>query len=99
MTPETEAAQLYIADSIVPFNGSTQQFINAISVEHPAKNKSSEMHRIFEMIARILTLMTSPLCVRLYIVYSDEVLRKKGNENINRISSGRAESYHDKVLS
>lgn len=75
----------YIADSIVPFNGTTQQFINAISVEHPTKSKSSEMHRIFEMIAQHTDSNDISIFVSDCILsYPDDVLRKKGNENINR---------------
>jgi len=75
----------YIADSIVPFNGTTQQFINAISVEHPTKSKSSEMHRIFEMIAQHTDSNDISIFVSDCILsYPDAVLRQKGNENINR---------------
>ena len=75
----------YISDSIVPFNGSTQEFINAISVQHPAKSKSSEMHKIFEMIARHTDSNDISIFVSDCILsYPDAVLRQKGNENINR---------------
>lgn len=41
----------YIADTITPFTGTTKDFIYEISTKKPAKEKSSEMHRIFKMIA------------------------------------------------
>ncbi|SFM82307.1 hypothetical protein SAMN05428949_0920 [Chitinophaga sp. YR627] len=75
----------YIADSIVAFNGTTQQFINAISVDHPTKSKSSEMHKIFEMIAQRTDSNDISIFVSDCILsYPDAVLRQKGNENINR---------------
>ncbi|ACU61961.1 hypothetical protein [Chitinophaga pinensis] len=75
----------YIADSIVPFSGSTQQFINAISTGHPTKSKSSEMHKIFEMIAQHTDSNDISIFVSDCILsYPDAVLRQKGNENINR---------------
>jgi hypothetical protein len=41
----------FIADSLVAFNGTTQEFINTIAVNNPAYGKSSQMHKIFKMIA------------------------------------------------
>lgn len=41
----------YIADSITAFPGSTEDFINALATKAPAKEKSSEMDKIFKMIA------------------------------------------------
>jgi hypothetical protein len=42
----------YVADSIIPYKKSTSSFIGAISTTKIAKSKSSEMHTIFENIAR-----------------------------------------------
>ena len=41
----------FIADTITPFTGTTEDFINELSTKHPAKEKSSEMHKIFKMVA------------------------------------------------
>lgn len=41
----------FIADTITPFSGTTKDFIYEISIKQPAKEKSSEMHKIFKMIA------------------------------------------------
>ena len=74
----------YISDSIVPFEGSTQDFINTISTTTVAKGKSSEMHRIFKMVAdktdsNDISVFVSD-CI---LSYPDAVLKQKGNENIN----------------
>ncbi|SFF00331.1 hypothetical protein SAMN05518672_1143 [Chitinophaga sp. CF118] len=75
----------YIADSIVKFPGTTQDFINAISIKQPAKEKSSEMHKIFKMIAAKTDSNDISIFVSDCILsYPDDVLRKKGNENLNR---------------
>lgn len=75
----------YIADSILPFDGTTQQFINAIAVKQPAKNKSSEMHRIFEMIAQHTDSNDISIFVSDCILsYPDNILKEKGNQNLNR---------------
>lgn len=41
----------YIADAVIPFKGTTEDFIYTLSTQHPAKEKSSEMHKIFQLIA------------------------------------------------
>lgn len=41
----------YIASSVIPYTNSTQNFIRDISTTKVASSKSSEMHRIFELIA------------------------------------------------
>src|SRR5689334_5836055 len=38
----------YIADTITPFKGNTEDFINDMSTRQPAKEKSSEMQNIFK---------------------------------------------------
>ena len=75
----------YIADTIKRFSGNTQDFINAISTQQPAHDKSSEMHKIFKMIAEQTDSNDISIFVSDCILsYPDEVLRKKGNENINK---------------
>lgn len=75
----------YISDSIQPFNGNTQEFINEISTKRPTNGKSSEMHKLFEMIA----LHTDSNDISIFVSdcilsYSDDKLKIKGNQNINR---------------
>lgn len=41
----------YVADSLTPYTGSTKDFIREISTTKVATEKSSEMHKILEMIA------------------------------------------------
>lgn len=75
----------YINDSIVPYQGSTRDFINAISTKQPAKGKSSEMHKIFSMVAAHTDSNDISIFVSDCILsYSDDVLRQKDNRNINR---------------
>lgn len=75
----------YIANSMVRFPGTTQDFINAISIKQPAREKSSEMHKIFKMIAAQTDSNDISIFVSDCILsYADDVLRKKGNENLNR---------------
>ncbi|MBW8687113.1 hypothetical protein [Chitinophaga rhizophila] len=76
----------YIADSIVPFNGSTQDFINALAVKPPPGNKSSEMHKIFEMIAQHTGTNDISLFVSDCILsYPDKVV--KANPEINKYNA------------
>lgn len=42
----------YIADSVIQHTGSTHDFIASIATKNPAQDKSSQMHKIFEMIAQ-----------------------------------------------
>jgi len=75
----------YISDSIVPFQGSTDQFINEISTKPLVRGKSSEMHKLFDMIAQHtgdndISIFVSD-CI---LSYPDAVLKIKGNEEINR---------------
>lgn len=73
----------YIANSITPFSGTAQDFVYEISTKQTAKEKSSEMHRIFRMIAdktdsNDISMFVSD-CI---LSYSDEDIKK--NPEINR---------------
>lgn len=75
--------EYYIADSIIPFSGSTEAFINDMSTRQPAKEKSSEMQRMFKMIAdktdsNDISMFVSD-CI---LSYSDAEV--KANKEINR---------------
>lgn len=73
----------FIADSIVPFRGNTQSFIRAISTTKVASSKSSEMHRIFEMVANSTKSNEISLLVSDCILsYPDEDIKR--NSQINR---------------
>ena len=72
----------FIADSLVPFNGTTQEFINTIAVRSPAYGKSSQMHKIFKMIAdktdsNDISMFVSD-CI---LSYPDEEIKKKPEIN------------------
>ncbi|MEJ7677477.1 MAG: hypothetical protein WKG06_06320 [Segetibacter sp.] len=80
---KTPVHSYYIADTITPFTGTTKDFIYEISTKHPAKEKSSEMHRIFKMIAdktdsNDISIFVSD-CI---LSYSDKDI--KANPEINR---------------
>lgn len=73
----------YIADSILPFQGSTEEFIYTISTKQPAVEKSSEMHRIFQMIANKTDSNDISMFVSDCILsYSDKDI--KANKEINK---------------
>jgi len=73
----------YIADSVTSFNGSTQDFINALATQHPAHEKSSEMHKIFKLIAdKTDTNDISIFVSDCILSYSDAEIR--ANKEINR---------------
>lgn len=80
---KTPMHSYYIADTITPFAGTTKDFIYEISTKRPAKEKSSEMHRIFKMIAdktdsNDISMFVSD-CI---LSYSDKDI--KSNPEINR---------------
>ena len=80
---KTPMHNYYIADTITPFTGTTKDFIYEISTKQPAKAKSSEMHRIFKMIAdktdsNDISMFVSD-CI---LSYSDKDI--KSNPEINR---------------
>lgn len=73
----------YIADSVTPFSGTAKDFIYDLATKQPAREKSSEMHRIFKMIAdktdsNDISLFVSD-CI---LSYSDKDI--KANPEINR---------------
>ena len=75
--------EYYIADSITPFTGSTEDFITDMSTRQPAKEKSSEMQQIFKMIAdktdsNDISMFVSD-CI---LSYADNEVR--ANKEINR---------------
>src|SRR4051812_12235458 len=75
--------EYYIGDSIIPFKGNTEDFINDMSTRQPAKEKSSEMQNIFKMIAdktdsNDISMFVSD-CI---LSYSDNEVR--ANKEINR---------------
>ncbi len=73
----------YIAESVLPFNGTTEDFIYTIATRHPAREKSSEMHKIFQMIAdRTDSNDISMFVSDCILSYSDADI--KGNMEINR---------------
>ncbi len=73
----------YIADAAVPFTGTTEDFIYTIATKHPAKEKSSEMHKIFQMIAdRTDSNDISMFVSDCILSYNDEDI--KANREINR---------------
>lgn len=76
----------FVADSVTPFNGSTQEYINTIAVKSPANGKSSQMHKIFQMIAdrtdsNDISLFVSD-CI---LSYADDVIKQ--NQEINRVNA------------
>lgn len=76
----------FIADSVLPFNGTTQEFINTIALRSPANGKSSQMHKIFEMIAKRTDSNDISMFVSDCILsYPDEEIRK--NREINSINA------------
>lgn len=73
----------YIGDSIVRFKGSTEEFIYTIATQQPAREKSSQMHRIFQQIANHTDSNDIAMFVSDCILsYSDEDI--KNNKEINR---------------
>ncbi|TKK71522.1 hypothetical protein FC093_00405 [Ilyomonas limi] len=75
--------EYYIADSITPFNGSTEEFISEMATRQTAKEKSSEMQNMFKMIAdktdsNDISMFVSD-CI---LSYSDAEV--KANKEINR---------------
>lgn len=73
----------YVADSLTPYTGSTQDFIREISTTKVANEKSSEMHRILEMIASKTDSNDISLFVSDCILsYPDNVI--KTNSEINK---------------
>lgn len=75
--------EYYIADSVMPFKGNTEDFINDMSTRQPAKEKSSEMQNMFKMIAdktdsNDISMFVSD-CI---LSYSDAEV--KANKEINR---------------
>ncbi len=73
----------YIADAVLPFNGTTEDFIYTIATRHPAREKSSEMHKIFQMIAdRTDSNDISMFVSDCILSYSDADI--KANREINR---------------
>jgi hypothetical protein len=73
----------YIANEVTPFKSSTEEFINDMATRQPAKEKSSEMHNIFRMIAdktdsNDISMFVSD-CI---LSYSDAEIR--ANKEINR---------------
>jgi hypothetical protein len=79
----------FIADTLMAFNGSTQNFINAVAVTAAAKGKSSQMDKLFQMIAN----KNGPNEISLFVSdcilsYSDKEIRK--NPEINRENAAGA---------
>jgi len=73
----------YVADSLTPYKGSTKDFIREISTTKVASEKSSEMHKILEMIASKTDSNDISLFVSDCILsYPDRVI--KSNPEINR---------------
>ncbi|MCE7041617.1 hypothetical protein [Dyadobacter sp. CY312] len=73
----------YVADSLTPYTGSTKDFIREISTTKVANEKSSEMHRILEMIASKTDSNDISLFVSDCILsYPDNVI--KANSEINK---------------
>jgi hypothetical protein len=73
----------YVADSLTPYTGSTKDFIREISTTKVANEKSSEMHRILEMIASKTDSNDISLFVSDCILsYPDNVI--KTNSEINK---------------
>lgn len=73
----------YVADSLTPYNGSTKDFIREISTTKVANEKSSEMHKILEMIASKTDSNDISLFVSDCILsYPDNVI--KTNPEINK---------------
>src|SRR3954469_11651824 len=75
--------EYYIGDSIIPFKGNTEDFINDMSTRQPAREKSSEMQNMFKMIAdktdsNDISVFVSD-CI---LSYSDAEVR--ANKEINR---------------
>ena len=71
-----------IAASIMPFRGRTEDFIRKLSTENPAKEKSSEMHKIFRMVANNtdsndISIFTSD-CI---LSYPDEIIKRRPEIN------------------
>lgn len=73
----------FIADSLVAFNGTTQEFINTIAVKNPAYGKSSQMHKIFKMIANKTDSNDISMFVSDCILsYPDDEIKKRPEINI-----------------
>jgi len=73
----------YVADSLTPYTGSTKDFIREISTTKVANEKSSEMHKILEMIASKTDSNDISLFVSDCILsYPDNVI--KTNSEINK---------------
>jgi len=73
----------YIADTALLFKGTTEDFIYSIATKHPAREKSSEMHKIFQMIAdRTDSDDISMFVSDCILSYNDEDIR--ANREINR---------------
>jgi len=73
----------YVADSLIPYKGSTKDFIREISTTKVAGEKSSEMHKILEMIASKTDSNDISLFVSDCILsYPDNVI--KSNSEINK---------------
>ncbi|MCF0059197.1 hypothetical protein [Dyadobacter sp. CY356] len=73
----------YVADSLTPYKGSTKDFIREISTTKVAGEKSSEMHKILEMIASKTDSNDISLFVSDCILsYPDNVI--KTNSEINK---------------
>lgn len=76
----------YIADSIKKYDKSTSEFIRDISTTPVAKQKSSEMHRLFEMVTKSTDTNSISLFVSDCILsYPDGEIRKNREINKERV--------------
>lgn len=77
----------FVADSLSRYQGTTHNFIREISTTRVAQNRSSEMHKIFELIGT----NTGPDQISLFVSdcilsYSDDEIKKDSQINRNKAS-------------